>query len=168
MSRPTFALSIVTLLALTLTAHAGGGSAGTGGTAAAPSTTGGTAQMSPGATGGTTEVPATTGGITDVPATTTGGTAVAPVTTTGGTAQVPGIRGNPAASQQTVQPLRQIQADQRRAVTTGSNTRPSEPNIGVVSAPGVGVGHAANGLPIGSPGSGLGSPEQSQGPTTRH
>jgi hypothetical protein len=157
MPRSTFALSIVTLLALTLTAHAGGGSAGTGGTAAAPSTTGGTAQMSPGATGSTTGVPATIGGITDVPA-----------TTTGGTAQAPGIRGNPAASQQTVQPLRQIQADQRRAVTTGSNTRPSESNSGVVSAPGVGVGHAANGLPIGSPGSGLGSPEQSQGPTTKH
>ena len=28
-----------------------------------------------------------------------------------------------------------------------------------VSAPGVGVGHAANGRPIGSTGSGLGSPE---------
>jgi hypothetical protein len=32
-----------------------------------------------------------------------------------------------------------------------------------VSAPGVGVGHAATGQPIGSPGSGLGSPEQSVG-----
>jgi hypothetical protein len=146
MSRSTFALSIVTLLALTLPAHAGGGSAGTGGTAAAPSTTGGTAQMSPGATGGTTGVPATTGG----------------------TAEAPGITGNPAAAQQSVQPAKQIQADQQRAVTTGSNTRSFAPNSGVVSAPGVGVGHAANGLPIGSPGSGLGSPEQSQGPTTKH
>jgi hypothetical protein len=38
---------------------------------------------------------------------------------------------------------------------TGANTK-----IGFVSAPGVGVGHAANGKPIGTKGSGLGSPER--------
>jgi hypothetical protein len=40
---------------------------------------------------------------------------------------------------------------------------------GAVSAPGVGVGHAANGLPIGAPGSGLGSPSQpiGSGPGSR-
>jgi hypothetical protein len=38
---------------------------------------------------------------------------------------------------------------------------------GAVSAPGVGVGHAANGLPIGAPGSGLGSPEQPIGSGSR-
>jgi hypothetical protein len=48
-------------------------------------------------------------------------------------------------------------ADEKMAAVSGTNTV-AQP--GAVSAPGVGVGHAANGLPIGSPGSGLGSPEQ--------
>ena len=54
---------------------------------------------------------------------------------------------------------------QRDAATTGSNTAPSQPGDGAVSAPNVGVGHAANGLPIGASGSGLGSPENSVGST---
>lgn len=48
-------------------------------------------------------------------------------------------------------------AEQNNAVS-GSKT--AAPAADVVSAPGVGIDHAANGLPIGSPGSGLGSPEQ--------
>ena len=48
-------------------------------------------------------------------------------------------------------------ADEQKAARSGANTV-AQP--GAVSAPGVGVGHAANGLPIGSPGSGPGSPEQ--------
>jgi hypothetical protein len=48
-------------------------------------------------------------------------------------------------------------AGEQKAAVSGANTV-AQP--GAVSAPGVGVGHAANGLPIGSPGSGLGSPEQ--------
>jgi hypothetical protein len=48
-------------------------------------------------------------------------------------------------------------AGEQKAVVSGANTV-AQP--GAISAPGVGVGHAANGLPIGSPGSGLGSPEQ--------
>jgi hypothetical protein len=48
-------------------------------------------------------------------------------------------------------------ASEQKAAVNGTNTT-SQP--GAVGAPGVGVGHAANGLPIGSPGSGLGSPEQ--------
>ncbi len=48
-------------------------------------------------------------------------------------------------------------ADQQKAAVSGTNTI-AQP--GAVGAPGVGVGHSANGLPIGSPGSGLGSPEQ--------
>jgi hypothetical protein len=44
---------------------------------------------------------------------------------------------------------------EKNAAEHGTNTRPG----GLVSAPGVGVGHSANGLPIGAPGSGLGSPE---------
>ena len=166
MSKSRFALSIVTLLALTPAAHAGGagsGSAATGGTAAAPAATGGTAQMAPGATGGTS---GTTGGTAEVPVATGGTVGVA--VTTGGTAVAPSTTVNPASPQQAAQQAKQIQVNEQRAATTGSNTRPSAPNSGVVSAPGVGVGHAANGLPIGSPGSGLGSPEQSRGPATRH
>jgi hypothetical protein len=42
---------------------------------------------------------------------------------------------------------------------TGTNTQPSNsPNT--VGAPGVGVGHTATGQPIGTPGSGPGSPDQ--------
>jgi len=47
-------------------------------------------------------------------------------------------------------------AAEQKAAVTGANTKAG----GVVSAPNVGVGHAANGLPIGSSGSGPGSPEQ--------
>jgi hypothetical protein len=43
--------------------------------------------------------------------------------------------------------------------TTGANTLPANQAPGAVSAPGVGVGHSANGVPIGQPGSGPGSPE---------
>jgi hypothetical protein len=42
---------------------------------------------------------------------------------------------------------------------TGVDTRPQNEAPGAVSAPGVGIGHSENGLPIGSPGSGRGSPE---------
>lgn len=51
-------------------------------------------------------------------------------------------------------------ASAAQLATTGQNTLPQSVAPGAVSAPGVGVGHAANGLPIGSPGSGPGSPEQ--------
>jgi hypothetical protein len=57
-----------------------------------------------------------------------------------------------------------IVADEKAAAVEGSKTKPSAPGSGSVSAPGVGVGTAANGLPIGAPGSGLGSPENSVGP----
>jgi hypothetical protein len=43
---------------------------------------------------------------------------------------------------------------------TGANTKPMDASSGVVSAPGVGVGHSANGKPIGTSGSGPGSPEE--------
>jgi hypothetical protein len=55
--------------------------------------------------------------------------------------------------------------EQKDSATTGTKTAPSKPGDGTVSAPNVGVGHAANGLPIGAPGSGLGSPENSAGRT---
>jgi hypothetical protein len=42
---------------------------------------------------------------------------------------------------------------------TGANTLPASEAPGAVSAPGVGVGHSANGVPIGAPGSGPGSPD---------
>jgi hypothetical protein len=50
-------------------------------------------------------------------------------------------------------------AAQQRAATQGTNTAASN-SAGVVGAPGVGVGHSANGRPIGTTGSGPGSPEQ--------
>jgi hypothetical protein len=53
-----------------------------------------------------------------------------------------------------------ILAREQAAATSGSRTvPPGATGGGAVSAPGVGVGHAANGLPIGTTGSGLGSPE---------
>ena len=147
MSKRTISLSILTLLALTLTAHAQGGAGGGAGAGGAAAGTGGTAAAS----------------------STTGGTSTTQ-STTGGTAEPPGspASGNPAAIQQSAQQTRQLEQNQQNAVTTGANTRPSTPESGTVSAPGVGVGHAANGMPIGAPGSGLGSPEHSVGPTTRH
>jgi hypothetical protein len=54
----------------------------------------------------------------------------------------------------------QIVAGEKDAAVHGTKTAPTAGVSGGVSAPGVGVGHTANGLPIGSPGSGLGSPEQ--------
>ena len=68
--------------------------------------------------------------------------------TAGGAAQ----QTQPSSQTTTVQ-------DQKNAATTGSNTAPSQNDEVTVSGPGVGVGTAANGKPIGSPGSGLGSPE---------
>jgi hypothetical protein len=53
----------------------------------------------------------------------------------------------------------QTMQDQKNAVTSGSNTTPAQKGEGAVSGPGVGIGHATNGKPIGSQGSGLGSPE---------
>jgi hypothetical protein len=47
----------------------------------------------------------------------------------------------------------------------GAITQPSSAGSGAVSAPGVGVGHSVNGVPIGMPGSGLGSPGHSEGST---
>jgi hypothetical protein len=93
----------------------------------------------------------------------TGGTGAASGAT-GGTEQT---SGNPAAKQQAIQQKKEIEAKEKKDATTGSNTQPSNSSDGAVSAPGVGVGHSANGLPIGSPGSGLGSPENSDGSTTR-
>ena len=69
--------------------------------------------------------------------------------------------GTAGSNAQQTQPTSQTQTlqDQKNAATTGSNTAPSQNDKGTVSGPGVGVGTAANGKPIGSPGSGLGSPE---------
>ena len=68
--------------------------------------------------------------------------------TAGGTA----LQTQPSSQTQSIQ-------DQKNAATTGSNTAPAQNYEGAVSGPGVGVGTATNGKPIGSPGSGLGSPE---------
>ena len=78
--------------------------------------------------------------------------------TTGATG---GATNNGMNSRQTTQSTSGTQTiqDQKNAVTSGSNTTPSQNGEGVVSGPGVGVGTSTNGKPIGSPGSGLGSPE---------
>jgi hypothetical protein len=72
-----------------------------------------------------------------------------------------GTTNNGMNSQQTTptQSMSQTIQDQKNAATTGSNTAPTQNSDGAVSGPGVGVGTAVNGKPIGSPGSGLGSPE---------
>jgi hypothetical protein len=77
----------------------------------------------------------------------------------GGTGKAPGS--GQAGTQERTQnnasgsPTDRAEAEKNAAVNGTKTT--SEP--GATSAPGVGVGHAANGLPIGAPGSGLGSPE---------
>jgi hypothetical protein len=64
----------------------------------------------------------------------------------------------------TTQNLQNPEAVANNAATnkavTGVTTAPADAALGAVSAPGVGVGHAADGLPIGSSGSGPGSPER--------
>ena len=72
-----------------------------------------------------------------------------------------GVTSGTASTSQQTQPSSPTQSiqDQKNAATTGSNTAPTQNSDGVVSGPGVGVGTAVNGKPIGSPGSGLGSPE---------
>jgi hypothetical protein len=72
---------------------------------------------------------------------------------------------NPAAGKRSPAQANQIQQNEKKAATRGANTQPTPTGSGTVSAPGVGVGHAANGKPIGMPGSGLGSPGHSEGPT---
>jgi hypothetical protein len=73
-----------------------------------------------------------------------------------------GTTSNGMNSQQTTptQSANQTIQHQKNAATTGSNTAPTENSDRAVSGPGVGVGTAVNGKPIGSPGSGLGSPEE--------
>ncbi|MGY4627507.1 hypothetical protein [Bradyrhizobium sp. USDA 4486] len=57
---------------------------------------------------------------------------------------------------------------QRSTAINGSNTAPgADQSTGAVGAAGVGVGHTANGQPIGSSGSGLGSPENPIGSTSK-
>jgi hypothetical protein len=77
---------------------------------------------------------------------------------TGGTNQTPAVSQSQANTNKIV-------ADEQSAAVKGTKTAPASVDSGVVSAPGVGVGHAANGQPIGTPGSGLGSPEDSVGST---
>jgi hypothetical protein len=61
-----------------------------------------------------------------------------------------------------------IVANEKAAAVQGTKTAPAaREDDGTVSAPGVGVGHTANGLPIGAPGSGLGSPGHTVGSTKR-
>jgi hypothetical protein len=151
MLKRTLPFSIITMLALSVSAYAqggggGSGGGGSGGGAAGASGTGGTAQS------------ATTA--------TTATTATGTPSATGGTADTPLGTGNPAANPKSSEQKAKIEAEKRNEATTGSNTLPTSPDSGAVSGPGVGVGHAANGKPIGSPGSGLGSPGNTVGPTS--
>jgi hypothetical protein len=94
---------------------------------------------------------------TAAPGTNTG-TAGGPSSPTGGTQDR-----SPEVKQSNTSQIVEVK---KAAAVQGTKTVPMPPESGAVSAPGVGVGTAANGLPIGSPGSGLGSPENSAGPTT--
>jgi hypothetical protein len=100
------------------------------------------------------------GGAAGTGSASTGTTGAAGASTTSGSPNSSGSQtgtqndpNNPSPQSKTANTV----AGEQKAVVSGANTV-AQP--GAVSAPGVGVGHAANGLPIGSPGSGLGSPEQ--------
>jgi hypothetical protein len=69
-----------------------------------------------------------------------------------GSSQPNGVQNSPNGQQSPSTTVGEAQ----KAAVQGTNTQPG----GLVSAPGVGVGHTANGKAIGSPGSGPGSPEQ--------
>jgi hypothetical protein len=71
-----------------------------------------------------------------------------------------GMQNSPSGQQSTSTTV----GAEQKAATQGNNTQPG----GLVSAPGVGIGHAANGAVIGSPGSGPGSPEQPIDGKTSH
>jgi hypothetical protein len=83
----------------------------------------------------------------------------------GGTAAgTSGLNTSATPSAQNPQNLQNSQAAANnvaaKKAVTGDTTVPTNAAPGAVSAPGVGVGHAADGLPIGSSGSGPGSPER--------
>jgi hypothetical protein len=145
------------------TGGTGGGSSSSGATAstAVTSGTGGTVGSASSATGGTVgSASSATGGTVGSASSDTGGTVGSVSSATGGT----GDAANPGVTQLLSNTAR-IVAEEKVAAVQGKKTVAAPPNSGAVSTPGVGVGHAANGLPIGAPGSGLGSPEQSVGPT---
>jgi hypothetical protein len=91
----------------------------------------------------------------------TGGTAGVANSGTGGIAD----NGNRTTTQTPATNTDKIVAGEKAAAVQGTKTVATPGDGSAVSAPGVGVGHAANGLPIGTPGSGLGSPENSVGTT---
>jgi hypothetical protein len=88
-----------------------------------------------------------------------GGTASSP-SSTGGSASR-----NPAAIEKSQPQKNRTEQAEKKAAVSGSKTQRTPAGSGTVSAPGVGVGHAVNGKPIGMPGSGLGSRGNSTGPT---
>jgi hypothetical protein len=91
----------------------------------------------------------------------TGGTAGVANSGTGGTAD----NGNRTVTQTPTTNTDKIVAGEKAAAVQGTKTVPTPGDSSTVSAPGVGVGHAANGQPIGTPGSGLGSPGDTVGPS---
>ena len=90
-----------------------------------------------------------------------GGSGGASGSASGGATSQGATTGTGGGMQQATPQSSKAQAIQRQrdAATTGSETAPAQPGDGAVGGPGVGVGHSANGKPIGAPGSGLGSPE---------
>ena len=159
-------VALATVMAPAIARGGGGGAGGaatggtsaaagaTGGTSAGAAATGGTASefaptggLVPGAasTGGTATQFAPTGGL--VPgAATTGGTAPGTAATTGGITQTTNLVSGP------------VPAPAGANVTTGLNP---DGTIGLAGR----VGTSLNGRPIGAPGSGLGSRENSAGST---
>ena len=130
---------IMALLASAAPAFAQGAGGGAGGGAAG----GGSAGVSGSANGASVGA--------------TGGTSTAVPTTPG--AQFKNNTSGTSTTTNSPQPTGTGSASSAQSAVNGSSTLPSSsPNT--VSAPGVGVGHSANGQPIGTPGSGVGSPQQ--------
>jgi len=160
------ALSLAVVTPVLAQGGGGGGGGGAGGGAAASSGAGTGTSSSNGASGpsapsGTGTNATTTGVHTNnsptnpnvQPATPNG---TAPASTQNGTDRS-GITATNGANSNGNGGQQMSPAEQAR---TGTKTLPSSETPGAVSAPGVGVGHAANGLPIGTPGSGTSNVDQ--------
>lgn len=176
-----FALLVVTLVATSSPALCQGGGAGgasSGGTGGAGSSSGGTAPAPGGRSGSPVATPAnpTFSGQSVPPATSTTNPAQNSLQSTGVNSTAgynSGISSSNANTNGTASPPSgastnntatnagaPVNMSAAAKAVSGVNTLPPSEAPGAVSAPGVGVGHSANGLPIGAPGSGPGSPEQ--------
>lgn len=173
------ALTVVGVCAPALAQGTGGAAGGTGAGAGGTGSTGSTGAYGAGAYGaGSYGAPSTgsfSGPSGNMRSTTSSSTDTTGSTTTGSTTTgTSGAISTPrkatnyfVPSDPAVGPSATTAA-QRSSAINGSNSAPAAgASSGSVSGAGVGVGHSANGQPIGSNGSGLGSPENPIGSDSR-